>query len=87
MTGTPASLASRAQTSPSAPSDSLLPKPPPMYWQMTRTFACGIASALAKFSRALLTPCVETQAVSLSPSHSQTVPCDSMHACVITWVE
>ena len=43
-----------------------------MYWQMTRTLACGMLSAVAKFSRAPLMPCVEIQTVSLSPSHSHT---------------
>ena len=87
FTGTFACLASRAQISPSAPSCSLLPKPPPMYWQITRTLDCGMASAVAKLSRAELTPCVETHAVSLSPSHSHTVPCDSRQTCVMTCVE
>ena len=87
LTGALASFASRAQISPSAPTlNALLPKPPPMYWQMTRTLACGMLSAVAKFSRAPLMPCVEIQTVSLSPSHSHTVPCDSMQACVMTCV-
>ena len=43
--------------------------------------------AVAKFSRALLMPCVDIHTVSLSPSHSHTVPCDSMQTCVMTWVE
>jgi hypothetical protein len=86
FTGAPACFASRAQISPSGPSCSLLPKPPPMYWQMTRTLVCGISRPLAKLSRAELTPWVETQAVSLSPSHSHTTPCDSMQTCVMTWV-
>ena len=43
MTGALASFASRAQIRPSAPTlNALLPKPPPMYWQMTRTLACGM---------------------------------------------
>src|SRR6185295_19804006 len=87
LTGAFAALASLAQISPSAPTlNALLPKPPPMYWQMTRKLACGIRNALAKFSRAPLIPCVEIHAVSLSPSHSHTVPCVSRHVCVITGV-
>ena len=49
LTGAFAIFASRAQISPSAPSASLLPNPPPMYWQMTRTLDCGMARALARF--------------------------------------
>ena len=48
--------------------------------------ACGMLRPLAKPSREALMPCVETQTVSLSPSHSHTVPCDSRHTCVMTWV-
>src|SRR5215472_4628509 len=88
LTGAFAALASFAQIRPSAPTlSALLPKPPPIYWQITRTLACGIPSAPAKFSRAPLTPCVETHAVSLSPLHSHTVPCVSRHVWVITCVE
>jgi hypothetical protein len=58
-----------------------------MYWQITRTFVCGMPRPAAKLSRREVTPCVDTHAVSLSPSHSQIVPCASMHACVMTWVE
>src|ERR1700679_3141339 len=53
LTGAFACLASFAQIRPSAPTlVALLPKPPPMYWQITRTFACGYLMQLAK-SRAL----------------------------------
>ena len=52
LTGAFASFASRAQISPSAPSASLLPKPPPMYWQMTRTLACGMLEAAREVRRA-----------------------------------
>ena len=58
---------------PCASGANLLPKPPPMYWVMTRTLACGIPSPCAKpLRRSECTACVETHAVSLSPSHSQT---------------
>src|SRR5262245_54011751 len=40
----------------------------------------------AKLSRAELTPCVDTHAVSFSPSHSHTVPCASMQVWVMTCV-
>src|SRR5665213_1287336 len=87
FTGALADLASLAHIRPSAPTlSALLPKPPPMYWQRTRTLACGIFRALAKFSRAPLIPWVEIHAVSLSPFHSHTVPCDSMQVCVMTGV-
>src|SRR5262249_39813353 len=55
--GGPACFASRAHISPSGPSCSLLPKPPPMYWQMTRTLVCGMPRPEAKLSRAEFTPC------------------------------
>src|SRR5215469_5751013 len=88
LTGALAALASFAQIRPSAPTlNALLPKPPPIYWQITRTLACGMLSALAKFSRAPLIPWVEIHAVSLSPLHSHTVPCDSRHVWVMTCVE
>ena len=58
---------------PCASGANLLPKPPPMYCVMTRTLACGMPSALREALRALdARACVETHAVSLSPSHSQT---------------
>ena len=60
----PPSPAAR-RSGPAASGASLLPKPPPMYWEMTRTLACGMPRPLAKPSRAALTPCVETQAVRL----------------------
>ena len=37
---------------PCASGPNLLPKPPPMYWVITRTLACGMLSAIAKLSRA-----------------------------------
>ncbi len=87
LTGLPVSRASCAQIRPSAPTlSALLPKPPPMYSHCTRMLACGSFNAVAKFSRAALMPCVEIHTESLSPSHSQTVPCDSRHTCVITCV-
>src|SRR6478736_6141116 len=86
FTATLASCASLAQMSPWESGPNLLPNPPPMYCVMTRTLALGILRPCAKPSFVPCTPCVDTHAVSLSPSHSQTQPCDSMHTCVITWV-
>ena len=73
--------ASLAQMRPCASGPNLLPNPPPMYCVMTRTLACGILRPCAKPSFVPCTPCVDTHAVSLSPSHSQTQPCD-LHAHV-----
>src|SRR6185295_2991274 len=86
LTATLASCASFAQIRPCASGPNLLPNPPPMYWVITRTFALGILRPCAKPSFVPCTPCVDTHAVSLSPSHSQTQPCDSMQTCVITCV-
>ena len=43
-----------------------------MYCVMTRTLACGMLQRLREALRALMHPCVDTHAVSLSPSHSHT---------------
>src|SRR6266853_1135553 len=87
FTGTLASCASLAQIKPCASGPNLLPNPPPIYCVMTRTLPPGIFNPCAKPSFVPCTPCVDTHAVSLSPSHSQTQPCVSMHTCVMTCVE
>src|SRR4051812_11660496 len=77
LTGSFVSLARVAQIRQAISDPSLLPKPPPIYCVITRTLACGMFRPLANPSREALTPWVETHAVRLSPSHSQTEPCDS----------
>src|SRR5690242_7281261 len=84
FTGAPAAFASLAHTTPWTSGPNLLPKPPPMYSQITRTLACGICSDSANPSRVPWTACVDTHAVNLSPSHSHTQPCVSRHTCVCT---
>src|ERR1035437_5468395 len=87
LTGTFACCASFAQINPCVSGPNLLPKPPPMYCVITRTLVCGICSPCANPCAVPCAACVDTHAVSLSPSHSQTQPCVSRHTCVTTCVE
>jgi hypothetical protein len=68
LTGAPAFFASRhatiANALPVADGPSLLPKPPPMWSQSTRTFLRSIPSASARPSRTAKMPCVEAWTVS-----------------------
>ncbi len=72
LTGAFACCASFAQMMPCASGANLLPKPPPMYCVMTRTFVCGIRAPARTAARTDARACVDIHAVSLSPSHSHT---------------
>ena len=71
-TGRPVIRASSAAASASKPAPCLPPKPPPTNSVRTRTSSLRSPNAAASSSRAENIPCVETQAVSWSPSHEAT---------------
>ena len=88
LTGAPAIFASLQATTekalPVADGPSLLPKPPPMCSQMTRTFLRSTFRASATPSRTAKIAWVEAWIVSWSPSHEATTPWVSRGECVWT---
>ncbi len=63
-------------------SSALLPKPPPMYLQTTRTELSGRESALARYSWWSNTPWLLSQTVSRSPSHRAT----ELSVSIVAWI-
>ena len=69
--------ASSAASSASTPAPCFAPKPPPMYSEITRTCSGARPKRRASSRRASNMPCVDTQAVSASPSQRATAACGS----------
>ncbi len=80
-TARPVRRAKSAATKVWAPALFFAPNPPPMCSLITRTRDLGSPSPTATSSRTRYTPCVDSQIVSRSPSHSATAACGSSGVC------
>ncbi|SAL88376.1 hypothetical protein AWB67_07584 [Caballeronia terrestris] len=81
LTGRRAARAPSAASRASARMNSLPPKPPPIYGEISRTLSLGMPSVCATSARLQSTIWFEVQSVSCSPSQTAIDACGSIIAC------